>query len=98
MKIYYLNLNSRQFWKLSIDNVFPIYASDQSFNTGSELKISLDYLLNIDNPYFEQMVSQIYLTELLLNKTDSFTPVVVDDDTLFIVASIVVLLVLQSSW
>ena len=24
----------------------------------------LDDLLNVDNPYFEQMVSQIYLTEL----------------------------------
>ena len=28
----------------------------------------LDDLLNIDNPYFEQMVCQIYLTELQLNK------------------------------
>ena len=28
-------------------------------------------LLNIDNPYLEQMVSQIYPTELL-NKNDSF--------------------------
>ena len=28
----------------------------------------LDDLLNIDNPYFEQMVSQIYSTELQLNK------------------------------
>ena len=27
----------------------------------------LDDLLNIDNPYFEQMVGQIYPTELLLN-------------------------------
>ena len=27
--------------------------------------------LNIDNPYFEQMVGQIYLTELQLNKTNS---------------------------
>ena len=31
----------------------------------------LDDLLNIDNPYFEQMVGQIYPTELLLNKADS---------------------------
>ena len=30
----------------------------------------LDDLLNIDNPYFAQMVSQIYPTELQLNKTN----------------------------
>ena len=28
-------------------------------------------LLNIDNPYFEQMVGQIYPTEFQLNKTNS---------------------------
>ena len=28
-------------------------------------------LLNIDNPYFEQMISQIYPTELQLNKAKS---------------------------
>ena len=31
----------------------------------------VDDLLNIDNPYFEQMVSQIYPTELQLNKAIS---------------------------
>ena len=31
----------------------------------------LDDLINIDNPYFEQMVSQIYPTELQLNKANS---------------------------
>ena len=31
----------------------------------------LDDLLNIDNPYFEQMVGQIYPTELQLNKENS---------------------------
>ena len=31
----------------------------------------LDDLLNIDNPYFEPMVNQIYLTELQLNKANS---------------------------
>ena len=38
------------------------------------LKISREDLLNviIDNPYFEQMVSQIYPTELQLNKANSF--------------------------
>ena len=31
-----------------------------------------DDLLNIDNPYFEQMVGQIYPAELQLNKANSF--------------------------
>ena len=31
----------------------------------------LDDLLNIDNPYFEQMVGQLYPTELQLNKANS---------------------------
>ena len=31
----------------------------------------LDDLLYIDNPYFEQMVGQIYPTELQLNKANS---------------------------
>ena len=31
----------------------------------------LDDLLNINNPYFEQWVGQIYLTELQLNKVNS---------------------------
>ena len=31
----------------------------------------LDDLLNIDNPYFEQMVGQIYPSELQLNKANS---------------------------
>ena len=31
----------------------------------------LDDVLIIDNPYFKQMVSQIYLNELQLNKTNS---------------------------
>ena len=31
----------------------------------------LDDLLNIDNPYFEQKVGQIYPTELQLNKANS---------------------------
>ena len=33
---------------------------------------STDDLLNIDNPYFQQMVSQIYPTELQHNKANSF--------------------------
>ena len=31
----------------------------------------LDVLLNIDNPYFEQLVGHIYATELQLNKANS---------------------------
>ena len=40
----------------------------EAFNTTSRY---LDYLLNIDNPYFEQMVHQIYPTDLQLNKANS---------------------------
>ena len=39
-----------------------------SFNSNSRY---LDDLLNIVNPYFEQMVGQIYPTELQLNKANS---------------------------
>ena len=39
----------------------------ESFNSSS---IYLDDLLNIYNPYFAQMVSQIYPTELQLNKAN----------------------------
>ena len=35
------------------------------------ISIYLDDLLNVDNTYFEQMVSQIYYTELHLNKANS---------------------------
>ena len=37
----------------------------EAFNSTSR---HLDDLLNIDNSYFEQMLSQIYLTELQLNE------------------------------
>ena len=40
----------------------------ETFNPTSRY---LDDLLNIDNPYFEQMLGQIYLTELQLNKANS---------------------------
>ena len=40
----------------------------EAFNSTSRY---LDDLLNIDNPYFEQMVGQIYRTELQLNKVNS---------------------------
>ena len=40
----------------------------EAFNSTSRY---LDDLLNIDNPYFEQMVGQIYPTELQLNKAIS---------------------------
>ena len=39
----------------------------ESFNSTSRY---LDGLVNIDNPYFAQMVSQIYPTELQLNKAN----------------------------
>ena len=41
----------------------------EAFNSISRC---LDDLLNIENPYFEQMVGQIYLTELQLNKAFFF--------------------------
>ena len=41
----------------------------EAFNSASRY---LDDLLNIDNLYFEQMVGQIYPTELQLNKANSF--------------------------
>ena len=40
----------------------------EAFNSTSRY---LDDFLNIDNPYFEQMVGQIYPTELQLNKAKS---------------------------
>ena len=40
----------------------------EAFNSTSRY---LYDLLNIDNPYFEQMVGQIYPTELQLNKANS---------------------------
>ena len=40
----------------------------EAFNSTSRY---LDGLLNIDNPYFEQMVGQIYPTEPQLNKANS---------------------------
>ena len=40
----------------------------EAFNSTSRY---LDVLLNIDNPYFVQMVGRIYPTELQLNKANS---------------------------
>ena len=40
----------------------------EAFNSTSR---HLDDLLNIDNPYFEGMVKQIYLPELQLNKANN---------------------------
>ena len=40
----------------------------EAFNSISRY---LDNLLNVDTPYFEQMVGQIYPTELQLNKANS---------------------------
>ena len=40
----------------------------EAFNSTSRY---LDDLLNIDNPYFEKLIGQIYPTELQLNKANS---------------------------
>ena len=50
---------------LSVNNHTDII---ETFNSTSRYS---DDLLNIDNPYFEQMVGQIYPTELQLNKASS---------------------------
>ena len=44
-----------------------IHGFFEAFNSISRY---LDDLLNIDNPYFEQMVDHIYPTELQLNKVN----------------------------
>ena len=43
----------------------------EAFNSTSRY---LDDLLNIENPHFEQMVGQIYPTELQLNKANTEAP------------------------
>ena len=53
---------------LSDDNQADI---TQVFNSTSRY---LDDLLNIDNPYFEGMVNQIYPPELQLNKANTLIP------------------------
>ena len=62
----FLFCNERDFMlSLSDNNQTDII---EAFNSTSRY---LDDLLNIDNPYFEQMVGQIYPTELQLNKANS---------------------------
>ena len=60
---------------LCYERDFVLFLSDnnqtdiiEAFNSTSRY---LDDLLNIVNPYFEQMVGQIYPTELQLNKANS---------------------------
>ena len=56
----------RDFMKdLSSDNQADVI---KAFNSTSRY---LDNLLNIDNPYFERMVNQIYASELQLNKANT---------------------------
>ena len=56
----------RDFMKdLSSDNQTDVI---KAFNSTSRY---LDDLLNIDNPYFEGMVNQIYPSELQLNKANT---------------------------
>ena len=50
---------------LSSDNQADVI---KAFNSTSRY---LDDLLNIDNPYFEGMVNQIYPSELQLNKANA---------------------------
>ena len=53
---------------LSLSDTYQADIIIEAFNSTSRY---LDDLLNIDNPYFEQMVGQIYPTELQLNKANS---------------------------
>ena len=55
-----------QVWYLIVS--IPDLCTLTNFNSTSRY---LDDLLNIDNPYFVQMVGQIYPTELQLNKANS---------------------------
>ena len=52
---------------LSLSDKYQTYIIE-AFNSTSRY---LDDLLNIDNPYFEQIVGQIYPTKLQLNKANS---------------------------
>ena len=53
------------------DDSPPIVVFGSSFPSEKKYSRYLDDLLNIDNPYIEQMVGQIYPTELQLNKANS---------------------------
>ena len=46
------------------------YSQTDIFEAFNSISRYLDDLLNIDNPYFEQMVDHIYPTELQLNKAN----------------------------
>ena len=63
--VLFLFCNERDFMFSHSDNnqadVFEAFISSSRY---------LDDLLNIDNPYIAQMVSQIYPSELQLNKTN----------------------------
>ena len=51
-------------------DIYTVNQADiiKAFNSTSRY---LDDLLNIDNPYFEEMVNQIYPPELQLNKANT---------------------------
>ena len=74
-KLYRQNVGRLQICFCFVERDFMLYLSDnnqtdiiEAFNSTSRY---LDDLLNIDNPYLEQMVGQIYPTELQLNKANS---------------------------
>ena len=75
MRINCAPLVADLFWGFFYERDFMLSLSNnnqtdinEAFNSTSRY---LDDFLNIDNPYFEQMVGQIYPTELQLNKTNS---------------------------
>ena len=62
LQILKLEVNSRTKYILIYIDIIEAFNSTARY---------LDDLLNIDNSYFEQMVGQIYPTELQLNKANS---------------------------
>ena len=62
LQIYFCFVMRETMLSLSDNNQTDII---EAFNSTSRY---LDDLLNIDNPYFEQMVGQIYPTELQLRR------------------------------
>ena len=74
---------------------FMLFLSDnnqtdiiEAFNSTSRY---LDDFLNIDNPYFERMIGQIYPTELQLNKANSSDTEAPFLDLILSIANVIVL-------
>ena len=73
-----------QYWRSCLRKILILFCYERDFmkDLSSDIQADvikafnstsryLDYLLNIDNPYFEGMVNQIYPSELQLNKANT---------------------------